>query len=62
MGRKPADRVGEKVGPMGATHGYEASIPCGCCGAPSRAVRRQWRACANGHAFVRKSDQRAGRP
>jgi hypothetical protein len=33
-------------------------MPCGCCGAPSRRVRPQWRACANGHRFVSKSDQR----
>ena len=61
MGKKPADRGGQKTAPLGSAQGFEATIPYGCCGAPSRAVRRQWRACANGHTFVRKSDQRAGR-
>jgi hypothetical protein len=59
MGKKPADRGGQKAAPMGSTQGFDLTIPCGCCGAASRAVRPQWRACANGHTFIRKSDQRA---
>jgi hypothetical protein len=59
MGRKPADREGQKTVPLGSTQGFEASIPCRCCGAASRAGRSQWRVCANGHTFVRKSDDRA---
>jgi hypothetical protein len=62
MGKKPADRAGQKTAPQGAVQGavqgFESTVPCGCCGAASRAVRhRQWRACANGHTFVKKSDQ-----
>jgi hypothetical protein len=61
MGRKPADRGGQKTAPLGATQGFDLTVPCGCCGAASRAVRPQWRVCANGHTFVRKSDHRAAR-
>jgi hypothetical protein len=56
MGRKPAERDVKTVVPRVGL-GFEASVPCSCCGAPSRRVRRQWRACANGHSFVKKSDQ-----
>lgn len=60
MGTKPADRGGQKTAPLGAVaQGFDSSARCGCCGAPSRAVRPQWRVCANGHTFIRKSDQRA---
>jgi hypothetical protein len=59
MGKKPADRVGQKVAPLGSTQGFDLTIPCACCGAASRAGRPQWRVCANGHTFVRKSDARA---
>ncbi len=57
MGKKPADRGGQKTTTLGAAKGFESTIPCGCCGAASRAGRRQWRVCANGHTFVKKSDQ-----
>ena len=58
MGKKPADRGVQKTTPQGAGQGFESTVPCGCCGAASRAVRhRQWRVCANGHTFVKKSDQ-----
>ena len=57
MGKKPADRAGQKTAPQGGVQGFESTIRCGCCGAASRAVRRQWRVCTNGHTFVKKSDQ-----
>jgi hypothetical protein len=56
MGKKPAERGVKPVAPT-AGSGFEPSVPCRCCGAPSRRVRPQWRACSNGHRFVRKSDQ-----
>ena len=55
MGRKPAERDSKVMTRTDA--GFEATVPCGTCGAPSRRVRQQWRACANGHKFLRKSDQ-----
>jgi hypothetical protein len=55
-GRKPAERE-VKVAARAAL-GFESTVPCDCCGAPSRRVRQQWRACANGHKFLKKSDQR----
>ena len=55
MGRKPAEREVKAAPNTG--NGYEATVPCSCCGAPSRRVRQQWRACENGHRFIRKSDQ-----
>jgi hypothetical protein len=55
MGRKPAERD-SKVAVSRAGMGFEPTVPCGACGAPSRRVRQQWRACANGHKFIRKSD------
>jgi hypothetical protein len=61
MGRKPADRGGQKTAPLGSAQAFDSTVPCGCCGAASRAVRPQWRACANGHTFLKKSDQRADR-
>jgi hypothetical protein len=57
MGRKPAERDGQNAALMRAGLGFEPTIPCGCCGAMSRRVRRQWRVCANEHTFVKKSDQ-----
>jgi hypothetical protein len=62
MGTKPADRGVQKTAlqaaGQGAGQGFESTMPCGCCGAASRAVRRrQWRVCANGHTFVKKRDQ-----
>jgi len=60
MGKKPADRGGQKTAPLGAAaQGFDPTARCGCCGAASRAVRPQWRVCANGHTFMKKSDQRA---
>jgi len=56
MGRKPAERDGQVTSTKSGL-GFESSILCGCCGAASRRVRRQWRVCANGHTFVKKSDQ-----
>jgi hypothetical protein len=56
MGRKPAEREVKAAAPSADT-GFVPSVPCRCCGAPSRRVRPQWRACANGHRFVKKSDQ-----
>jgi hypothetical protein len=57
MGRKPADRVTQKGSLQGAAHGLDMSVPCRCCGAASRVIRPRWRVCANGHTFVKKSDQ-----
>jgi hypothetical protein len=57
MGKKPAERQVKETATRAAT-GFESTMPCGCCGAPSRRVRPQWRACTNGHRFVSKSDQR----
>jgi hypothetical protein len=57
MGKKPAEREVKPTVPT-AGSGFEPGVPCGCCRAPSRRVRAQWRACANGHRFVRKSDAR----
>jgi hypothetical protein len=61
MGKKPAERGGQGTAPLGSAQGFDPTVPCGCCGAASRTGRRQWRVCANGHTFVRKSDQRASR-
>ncbi len=61
MGKKPADRGARKTPPLGAAQGFDSTARCGCCGAASRAVRPQWRVCANGHPFIKKSDQRATR-
>jgi hypothetical protein len=58
MGKKPADRGVQTTAPQGAAQGFEPTIKCGCCGSASRAVPgRQWRVCAKGHTFVKKSDQ-----
>ena len=58
MGRKPADRGTQTTAPQGAIQGFESTVRCSCCGAASRAGRRrQWRVCANGHTFIKKSDQ-----
>jgi len=56
MGKKPAERVVTTAATRG-TLGYEASVPCGCCGAPSRRSQKRFRVCANGHTFTKKSDQ-----
>lgn len=57
MGKRPAERD-VKPAAHAAGNGFEPSMPCSCYGAPSRRVRPQWRACKNGHRFVRKSDSR----
>jgi hypothetical protein len=57
MGRKPGERDVQNASLARSGLGFESTIPCGCCGAASRRVRRQWRVCANGHPFVKKSDQ-----
>jgi hypothetical protein len=57
MGKKPAERQVKDAAPRMGT-GFEAGMPDGCCGAPSRRVRAQSWACANGHRFVSKSDYR----
>jgi hypothetical protein len=56
MGRKPAERAVTTVTARN-TLGFEGTIPCGCCGAPSRRSQKQFRVCANGHIFTKKSDQ-----
>jgi len=58
MGRKPADRKGQQATSTSFNEGFDSGVPCGCCGAASRVVRPQWRACSNGHRFIRKSDHR----
>jgi hypothetical protein len=57
MGKKPIERE-VKTAVVRAGSGFDSSMPCSCCGAPSRHVRPQWRACSRGHRFIRKSDQR----
>ena len=57
MGRKPADRDVQNATLVRSGLGFESTVTCGSCGAASRRVRRQWRVCANGHTFVKKSDQ-----
>jgi hypothetical protein len=56
MGKKPAERAVATGGPR-STIGFEATVPCGMCGAPSRRSHKQFRVCANGHTFTKKSDQ-----
>ena len=56
MGKKPAERaVATAVTRSGA--GFEPTVPCGACGAPSRRSHKRFRVCANGHTFTKKSDQ-----
>jgi hypothetical protein len=55
MGKKPAERAVTTA--SAHTAGFEASVPCGTCGAPSRRSQKRFRRCANGHVFVKKSDQ-----
>ena len=57
MGKKPAERAVTTAGTKNAL-GFDASVPCGSCGAPSRRSQKQFRVCANGHMFTKKSDQR----
>jgi hypothetical protein len=56
MGKKPAERP-VTTGVMRNTFGFEAAVPCGTCGAPSRRSQKQFRVYANGHTFTKKSDQ-----
>jgi hypothetical protein len=56
MGKKPAERTVTTSAERN-TRGFEASVPCYACGAPSRRSRKQFRVCANGHIFTKKSDQ-----
>ena len=55
MGKKPAERTVTAV--ARSTIGFEATVPCGTCGAPSRRSHKRFRTCANGHTFMKKSDQ-----
>jgi hypothetical protein len=55
MGKKPAERTVAVA--TRSTGGFDAAVPCGTCGAPSRASRHPLRRCANGHRFTKKSDQ-----
>jgi hypothetical protein len=56
MGKKPAERAVATAAARN-TLGFEATVPCGNCGAPSRRSQKQFRVCANGHIFTKKSDQ-----
>jgi hypothetical protein len=56
MGKKPAERAGTTTATK-TTVGYETSMPCGACGAPSRRSHKRFRLCANGHTFTKKTDQ-----
>jgi hypothetical protein len=56
MGKKPAERA-VTTGASRNSLGFEATVPCGTCGAPSRRSQKQFRVCANGHTFTKKSDQ-----
>jgi hypothetical protein len=55
MGKKPAERAVTTAAARNI--GFEATVPCGCCGAPSRRSRKRFWKCANGHTFTKKSDQ-----
>ena len=57
MGKKPAERAVATAAAARNTLGFEANVPCGNCGAPSRRSQKQFRVCANGHIFNKKSDQ-----
>jgi hypothetical protein len=56
MGKKPAERA-VTTAVTRSMQGFETTVPCGSCGAPSRRSHKQFRVCANGHTFTRKSDQ-----
>jgi hypothetical protein len=56
MGKKPAERAVTTAATRN-TVGFEATVPCGTCGAPSRRSHKRLRVCANGHSFTKKSDQ-----
>jgi hypothetical protein len=56
MGKKPAERAVATAAARNSL-GFEATVPCGNCGAPSRRSQKQFRVCANGHIFTKKSDQ-----
>lgn len=55
MGKKPAERAVTTT--ARSTAGFETTAPCGTCGAPSRRSHKRFRVCANGHSFMKKSDQ-----
>jgi len=57
VGRKPAERTTTASAATRNTLGFEATVPCGACGAPSRRSHKQFRVCRNGHTFTKKSDQ-----
>jgi hypothetical protein len=56
MGKKPAERTVATAAAQHTTE-FERGVPCGTCGAPSRRSQKRFRRCANGHVFVKKSDQ-----
>jgi hypothetical protein len=56
MGKKPAERAMATAVTRSAA-GFETTVPCGACGAPSRRSHKRFRVCANGHTFTKKSDQ-----
>ena len=56
MGKKPAERAVTTTAGRN-TLGFETTMPCGTCGAPSRRSVKRFRVCANGHTFTKKSDQ-----
>jgi hypothetical protein len=57
MGKKPAERASTTATAARNINGFDASVPCGSCGAPSRRSQKQFRVCANRHIFTKKSDQ-----
>jgi hypothetical protein len=56
MGKKPGERAVTSAVARSVA-GFEATVPCGTCGAPSRRSQKRFRTCANGHTFTKKSDQ-----
>lgn len=56
MGKKPIDRA-VTTAPTRNALGFEANMPCGACGAPTRRSHKRFRMCENGHAFIKNSDQ-----
>jgi hypothetical protein len=55
MGKKPVERAVMTAAARN-TLGFEVTVPCGSCGAPSRRSQKRFRVCANGHTFTKKSD------
>jgi len=56
MGKKPAERAVTTAAAR-STVGFESTVRCGACGAPSRHSQKRFWMCANGHVFTRKSDR-----